>query len=625
MKLKKIAFIIIVSLLCIFPWMVNAIDMDIDTSVVEEKESATFEPTITTVKNGIVEEEYNGEIVTRYYKDGVMQTGFVTIDDKIYFFSRITGVLKTGWQSSSEGKWYQKEDGEVVTGTQTIEGNKYYFNEQGIMQIGFVTINEKIYFYSRVSGTLKTGWQSSSEGKWYQKEDGEVVIGLQIIEGNKYYFNEQGIMQTGLVRMEDKLYFFSRVSGMLKTGWQSSSEGKWYQNKNGEVLIGLQTIDNNKYFFNENGMMQTGFVTIEDKLYFFSRVSGTLKTGWQSSSEGKWYQNKNGEVLKGLQTIDNNKYYFDENGFIKNGFVTIDGKIYFFSKVNNVLKTGWQGSGDDTYWYQDETGALVTGLQTLDGRNYKFSEETGLLEGFKKEKNKLYYYDPDGTLNKGIQYMTQKFWKFDANTGAFEKIVRQIRVIDISTHNGDIDWNKVKKSNQVDGVILRLGYGQGYLDKRFLYNRSELERLGIPYSVYLFSYAENKTEAQKEADFVVRTIQENAIKIANNIFSVYYDLEDWEITSTGENSYGISQDTYGQMITTFVNTIENNLGVRGRVYASKNYIETRFPAYARDYATWVAQWNDTITYKGNYEGWQYTSTGSVPGINGNVDMNIFYY
>ena len=64
---------------------------------------------------------------------------------------------------------------------------------------------------------------------------------------------------------------------------------------------------------------------------------------------------------------------------------------------------------------------------------------------------------------------------------------------------------------------------------------------------------------------------------------------------------------------------------KGRVYASKNYIETRFPTEVQKYATWVAQWNDTITYKGPYEGWQYTSTGRIPGISTNVDMNIFYY
>ncbi len=560
-----------------------------------------------------------------YYENDEKVSGFKIIDDKLYFFSRVNYALKTGWQHTEEGYWYQNSNGEVVKGLQKIDNNTYYFNENGIMQKGFVQLNDKLYFFSRVNGALKTGWQNASEGYWYQNNDGEVVKGLQKIDNNTYYFDENGIRKSGFIPLNDKLYFFSRVNGALKTGWQNASEGYWYQNSNGEVVKGLQKIDNNTYYFNENGIMQKGFVQLNDKLYFFSRVNGALKTGWQNASEGYWYQNNDGEVVKGLQKIDNNTYYFDENGIRRNGFITIDGKIYFFSKVTNTLKTGWQHTSSDTYWYQDENGVLVTGPQNIGGRDYKFSEETGLLEGFKKENNKLYYYDPDGTLNKGVQYMADQFFKFDANTGAFEKIVRQIRVIDISTHNGVIDWNKVKASHQVDGVILRLGYGQNFMDSRFLYNKGELERLGIPYSVYLFSYAENKTEAQKEADFVVRTIQNEAVRIASSIFAVYYDLEDWEIHSTGENSYGISQDTYGEMITTFVSTIENNLGVRGRVYASKNYIETRFPAYARDYATWVAQWNDTITYKGNYEGWQYSSTGSVPGINGNVDMNIFYY
>ena len=564
---------------------------------------------------------------TYYFNDkGFLTNGFVTVDGKIYFFSRATNQLKTGWQNDNTGKWYQNENGELVIGLQEIDGKKYYFNEKGMLKNGFIWIDEKLYFFSRATNQLKTGWQNDNNGKWYQNEEGEVLRGLQTIDGEKYYFNNNGLLSGGFVWDNDKLYFFSRVTYKLKTGWQNDNTGKWYQNSDGEVLRGLQTIDGEKYYFNDNGILSGGFARdIDNKLYFFSRVTYKLKTGWQNDETGKWYQNKNGEVVIGLQEIDGKKYFFNEDGLIQKGFITIDGKIYFFSMGNYALKTGWQHTAPDTYWYQDSTGALVTGPQTINGRNYVFNEKTGLMEGFVKENNKLYYYDPDGTLNKGVQYMTDQFWKFDASTGVFDKYVRQIRVIDISTHNGVIDWNKVKASNQVDGVILRLGYGQNFMDSRFLYNKSELERLGIPYSVYLFSYAENKTEAQKEADFVVRTIQNEAVKIASNIFAVYYDLEDWEIHSTGENSYGISQDTYGEMITTFVRTIENNLGVRGRVYASKNYIETRFPSYARDYATWVAQWNDTITYKGNYEGWQYTSTGSVPGINGNVDMNIFYY
>ena len=70
--------------------------------------------------------------------------------------------------------------------------------------------------------------------------------------------------------------------------------------------------------------------------------------------------------------------------------------------------------------------------------------------------------------------MANKFWKFNELTGEFEKFVRQIRVIDISSHNGNIDWQAVKNSNMVDAVILRLGYSVGYIDSSFIRNKTEL-------------------------------------------------------------------------------------------------------------------------------------------------------
>lgn len=227
-------------------------------------------------------------------------------------------------------------------------------------------------------------------------------------------------------------------------------------------------------------------------------------------------------------------------------------------------------------------------------------------------------------MAKGIETLGGRLWYFDAKTGELKKKVNQIRVIDVSSWQGEVDWNAVKNSGMVDAVILRLGYANGYVDNYFIRNKNELERLGIPYSVYLFSYAENGAEALAESNFLVNTIRNNNVHIATGFFSIYYDLEDWVIRSTGENSYGISKDTYRNMIETFIDNTERNLCIRTRVYASKNYIETRFPTEIQEYATWVAQWSDQITYKGNYEGWQFTNSARIPGISGNVDMSYFY-
>ena len=74
--------------------------------------------------------------------------------------------------------------------------------------------------------------------------------------------------------------------------------------------------------------------------------------------------------------------------------------------------------------------------------------------------------------------------------------------------------------------------------------------------MYLFSYAENANEALMESNFLINAIRNHNVNIASNIFGIYYDLEDWIIKSTGENSYDISKDTYGQMITTFIENTE---------------------------------------------------------------------
>ena len=470
------------------------------------------------------------------------------------------------------------------------------------------------------------GWNIEDGEKWYQSNDGERLTGLQVIDGKKYYFDlDTGYMKLGFVPVDNNVYYFRVSDGAAVPGWKMAYGKKWYQDSEGKVLTGFQVIDGEKYYFSpENYQAQVGFVPVNNDVYYFRVSDCTAVPGWKMAYGKKWYQDSEGKVLTGFQVIDGKKYYFSpENYQAQVGFVPVNNVLYYFRVSDCTAAPGWK-IAYGKIWYQDENGIVVTGKQTIENREYIFGTD-GYMQGFKNVNGRLYYYNPDGSMAKGVQRMAGNYYKFNEITGAFEKNVNQKIVIDISSHNGVIDWNAVKNSGKVDGVILRLGYSVGFIDTQFLNNVRELNRLGIPYSVYLFSYAANGDEARQEANFVVNTIKGNPVKINSNLFSVYYDLEDWTIKSTRENSYGISKENYGNIIMTFKDIVEFNLGLKARVYASKNYIETRFPSYAQNYATWVAQWGPNITYKGAYDGWQYTNCGSVPGINGCVDMSKFYY
>ena len=569
----------------------------------------------------------------KYYEDaeGNILTGFQEIDGETYFLSRDTtrlGAMRTGMLTIGDQIYYLNPY--LIKGPFSYGGKEYFANSEGEIQVGFQTVNGKIYFYSRskaMYGAKKTGMITVGDANYYLNPDAKT--GWFTYKGNEYYANSEGAIQVGFQTIDNKIYFLSRDRtkyGAKKTGMLTVGGTNYYLNP--DAKTGWFTYKGNEYYANNEGAIQVGFQTIDGKIYFLSRDKtkyGAKKTGLLTIGDKIYYLNP--YIQTGWFTVNGKKYYANTGGDIARGFTTINGDIYFFSNAKGqegVMRTGWiEYCGD--YYYLGEDGKAYKDVQEVNGRSYKFNTTNGKVEGFKVVNGKKYYYNPDGTLAKGVQYMMDKFWKFDEIDGAFKKYVREIRVADISTHNGNIDWNKVKASGKVDAVILRLGYGIGFIDTKFLTNKAELERLGIPYSVYLFSYGENKDEALRESNFLVDTVKENKVKIASNIFSIYYDLEDWVIKSTGESSDSISQNTYKDMITTFINNTEKKLCIKTRVYSDKNHIETRFPSSVRNYATWVAQWGPALTYTGPYEGWQYTNCASIPGINGCVDMSKFYY
>ena len=187
--------------------------------------------------------------------------------------------------------------------------------------------------------------------------------------------------------------------------------------------------------------------------------------------------------------------------------------------------------------------------------------------------------------------------------------------IDVSYHNGTIDWKRVKQS-EVEYAIIRCGYGtndKSQDDKKWEENVKGCTDNNIPYGVYLYSYADTVEKASSEADHAIRLLQGKKLK-----YPVYYDLEEDKLRDK------ISKQTIADIAQTFCDKLSAK-GYTVGIYANKdwftNYLtDSRF----NNWTKWVAQYNTVCNYKGKYDMWQCSSTGRVPGISGNVDLNYSY-
>ncbi len=196
----------------------------------------------------------------------------------------------------------------------------------------------------------------------------------------------------------------------------------------------------------------------------------------------------------------------------------------------------------------------------------------------------------------------------------------KVKVIDVSYYQGIIDWDKFASDSDCYGVILRLGY-YDTLDKMFERNINEIKRLNIPYGIYLFSYATTLNGALKEMNFTNQMINKYNIEPT---LGIYYDIESWNTKSSSSNN--ISKEKYDSIVQLFINGVSNYVSYKYKVkvYSGRWYAMNRLGSIAKSYVDWVAEYNSTCKYDSNYSMWQYTSKGSIPGINGNVDISYLY-
>lgn len=192
--------------------------------------------------------------------------------------------------------------------------------------------------------------------------------------------------------------------------------------------------------------------------------------------------------------------------------------------------------------------------------------------------------------------------------------------IDVSKWNKEIDW-EIVKAEGVEFAIIRCGYrgsSSGLLveDPYFRKNIEGAKKAGIKVGVYFFTQAVDLVEAVEEASMAVSLIGDTGLD-----YPVFIDTE-----GAGGNGRadGLDAGTRTAVVNAFCRTIEN-AGFKSGVYASRNwYLNNLNRDELNDQKIWLAEYRQTPEYDGHYDMWQYTSSGTVAGIEGRVDLNVSY-
>ncbi len=188
--------------------------------------------------------------------------------------------------------------------------------------------------------------------------------------------------------------------------------------------------------------------------------------------------------------------------------------------------------------------------------------------------------------------------------------------IDVSSWQGEIDWKMVKDSG-VEFAIIRMGFGHNMeskmtMDKYFLDNFRNAKENNILVGLYFFSYATTNWEAVEQVDWIISTLNGQKIDLP-----IAFDWESWKQF----NSYGINLLDLNNVAKTYMDEI-NKKGYQAMMYGSASYLNNIWDT--DNYPTWLAHYTNKTTYSSPYFMWQLSNIGEVPGINGDVDLNILY-
>ena len=315
------------------------------------------------------------------------------------------------------------------------------------------------------------------------------------------------------------------------------------------------------------------------------------------------------------------------SNIIDSGY-TVTCTVLSNNKITEVLFPTWT--------YKNEQDDLIWGVGQKLENEYTFRvNRSDHNYEFGTYVTHIYAYDEKGAVNNielpfhniintteriGWAYIDGQKYFFD-NKGNIAGNMPSKKVIDVSSYNGNIDWNTVKQYGDVDGAILRIAAhpnGEYIEDVQFANNLAACRRLKIPFGVYIYDYSNSENDALNEAKFVIDILQKYNVTPDELGYPVYFDLE--RTTITKEQNIANMNAFISEM---------NAKGYTTNVYSYRAMLNSSLNDKAiLSNVSWMAAYTDTIGwenpyYKGKF-GWQYTSSGSIPGISGNVDISCWY-
>ena len=556
--------------------------------------------------------------------DGKMLKSTVTPDG---YLVDIEGMLVSPGWSYQGGKWYYAlSGGKVFRGDwKKIGGVWYAFHDNGVMyshewsgsyflkDSGAMADNEWVFdrnynswFYIKPGGAYaRNEWK----GDYYLKGGGYMAKSEFIYDSKyqaTYYLDVSGkYVRDQWKEINGKWYHFRKYGEMDTSKWI----GSYYVKSDGAMAASELVYDptyNSSFYFDENGKyLNKQWKEIDGDWYYFKDGGYIAKNEWV----GSYFIKGNGRMAKNEMQYDQStgsSYYFKEDGtFAKNYWAKVGGYWYYFKGNGKVARKEWIENKN----YVLDNGKMATGTHIIDHYQYVFDGSGNVLSkkavdiGWVEKDGKRYFY------NGASQRLGDETTK---------------KVMDISEHQGQIsNWEGIIKDNDIDAVIVRIGYS-GAEDKHLAHNISELNRLGVPYGIYLYTYASTEAEGVEDAEQTINLIKKYNIKPT---YPIYFDLEDWRYTN-GAKSAPTDTATWVKIWKAYRDTMAKAGYTNVRIYSYQYLLQNRLntPEILK-YVDWVAAYTPQLTYQLPYSqpswGWQYTDKEFIPGL-GNVDMSVWF-